>query len=161
MGENCLTSSGIVLCTILATCYTNKIMNRVVHFEIQADNPVRAMKFYKSVFGWEFPVWMKEPLYYGVMTGSASSPQAAEKEPGINGGLLARQGGKHVENAAVNAYVCTVQVDSYDKTHDKILAAGGTVALPKHAITGIAWQGYYKDTEGNIFGIHQPDKKAK
>lgn len=38
-------------------------MNRVVHFEIQADNPQRAIKFYKDVFGWEFPVWMKEPAY--------------------------------------------------------------------------------------------------
>jgi hypothetical protein len=25
----------------------------------------------------------------------------------------------------------------------------------------MAWQGYYKDTEGNIFGIHQPDPNAK
>lgn len=29
------------------------------------------------------------------------------------------------------------------------------------AVTGMAWQGYYKDTEGNIFGIHQPDVNAK
>lgn len=43
----------------------------------------------------------------------------------------------------------------------KIEDAGGTVALPKHALTGIAWQAYYKDTEGNIFGIHQPDKNAQ
>jgi uncharacterized protein len=54
-----------------------------------------------------------------------------------------------------------VQVDSYDDTHDRILKAGGTVALPKHAIPGMAWQGYYKDTEGNIFGVHQPDVNAK
>jgi hypothetical protein len=33
--------------------------------------------------------------------------------------------------------------------------------LPKHAIAGMAWQGYYKDTEGNLFGIHQPDPSAK
>jgi len=25
----------------------------------------------------------------------------------------------------------------------------------------MAWQAYYKDTEGNIFGIHQTDKNAK
>ena len=24
----------------------------------------------------------------------------------------------------------------------------------------VAWQGYYLDTEGNTFGIHQPDPDA-
>ena len=43
----------------------------------------------------------------------------------------------------------------------KLLANGGKVAMPKHALPGMAWQGYYIDTEGNIFGIHQPDKNAK
>ena len=42
-----------------------------------------------------------------------------------------------------------------------ILDAGGQVALPKQALTGMAWQGYYLDTEGNTFGIHQPDPEAK
>ena len=27
-------------------------MNRVVHFEIQAEKPERAAKFYREVFGW-------------------------------------------------------------------------------------------------------------
>jgi predicted enzyme related to lactoylglutathione lyase len=31
-------------------------MPRVIHFEIVADKPDRAMKFYKEVFGWEFPL---------------------------------------------------------------------------------------------------------
>ena len=130
--------------------------SRVVHFEIHAADPERAMKFYQAAFGWDFPKWMEEPPYWGVMTAPAES-----KEPGINGGLLVRRGAAPAEGAAVNAYVCTVQVDSYDETHDRIMKAGGTVALPKHALLGMAWQGYYKDTEGNIFGVHQPDPKAK
>jgi len=32
-------------------------MPRVIHFEIVADNPERAMKFYEKVFGWEFNKW--------------------------------------------------------------------------------------------------------
>ena len=24
-----------------------------------------------------------------------------------------------------------------------------------------AWQGYYLDTEGNVFGVHQPDPEAR
>lgn len=130
--------------------------NRVVHFEIHAGDAERAKKFYQAVFGWEFPQWMEEPPYWGVMT----APEGSQ-ELGINGGLMARQGGAPSDGAPVNAYVCTVQVDSYDEIHDKILKAGGTVAVPKHAIPGMAWQGYYKDTEGNIFGVHQPDESAK
>lgn len=130
--------------------------NRVVHFEIHAADPERAMQFYRDVFGWNFPRWMEKPPYWGIMT---ASEEAAE--PGINGGLLERRGAAPADGAAVNAFVCTVQVDSYDETHGRILGAGGTVAMPKHAIPGMAWQGYYKDTEGNIFGVHQPDANAK
>lgn len=131
-------------------------MNRIVHFEVYAENPERAMKFYHDVFGWDFPKWLEQPPYWGVMTAEKDS-----KEPGINGGLMHRKGPAPVDGAPVNAYVCTVQVDSYDGIHEKIVAAGGTVAFAKHAIAGMAWQGYYKDTEGNIFGIHQPDPNAK
>lgn len=130
--------------------------NRIVHFEIHAENPERAIAFYKAVFGWDFPVWMDEPVkYWGVMTANQDS-----KEPGINGGLMVRKGGAPSEDQPVNAYVCTVEVDSIDEVITKIEAAGGVVALPKHALTGMAWQAYCKDTEGNIFGIHQPDKNA-
>ena len=48
-------------------------------------------------------------------------------------------------------------VESYDVTEAKILENGGKVAMPKYALW-MAWQGYYIDTEGNVFGIHQPDK---
>jgi predicted enzyme related to lactoylglutathione lyase len=52
-------------------------------------------------------------------------------------------------------------VENYDVTEAKILEKGGKVALPKYALPGMAWQGYYIDTEGNVFGIHQPDANAK
>jgi predicted enzyme related to lactoylglutathione lyase len=56
--------------------------------------------------------------------------------------------------------VCTIEVDDYDATEATVLAHGGVVALPKAALPGMAWQGYYLDTEGNTFGIHQPDPEA-
>ncbi|RJP44366.1 VOC family protein [Candidatus Parcubacteria bacterium] len=131
-------------------------MNRVVHFEIHAENPERAIKFYKAVFGWEFPKWMEESPYWAVMTAPKDS-----KEPGINGGLLPRKGPSPKGGECVTSYVCTVQVDSIDETIKKIEAAGGALALPKFPIPGMAWQAYYRDTEGNIFGVHQPDTNAK
>lgn len=130
--------------------------NRIVHFEIHAADPERAATFYRNVFGWDMPQWMEKPPYWGVMT----APDGSQL-PGINGGMLIRKGEGPRDGAPVNAYVCTVQVDSYNNIHDKIMKAGGTIALPKHAIPGMAWQGYYKDTEGNIFGVHQPDENAK
>lgn len=128
-------------------------MSRVVHFEIHADDPVRARKFYAAVFGWtfeDFSAFVGAP-YWGVVTGH-------EDEPGINGGLLQRPA--PAPGGASNAFVCTVGVDSYDETERAILEAGGQVALPKMALPGMAWQGYYLDPEGNTFGVHQPDPEA-
>jgi predicted enzyme related to lactoylglutathione lyase len=130
--------------------------NRVVHFEIHAADLERARNFYQEVFGWSFPLWMENPPYWGVMT----APEGSE-EAGINGGLVSRMGEAPGDGAAVNGYVCTVQVENYDEIHDRIMNAGGTVAMPKMALVGMAWQGYYKDTEGNIFGVHQSDPDAR
>ena len=55
----------------------------------------------------------------------------------------------------------TVGVEDFDTTHDAVVRAGGTVVLAKQALPGMAWQGYYLDTEGNVFGIHQPDEHAR
>jgi predicted enzyme related to lactoylglutathione lyase len=62
---------------------------------------------------------------------------------------------------AVNAYVCTVMSDSLDATSEAILANGGTVALPKMPVPTVGWLAYFKDTEGNIFGVMQEDSNAK
>ena len=65
------------------------------------------------------------------------------------------------ENLGTNAFVCTVEVDNFDEVAKKIEQAGGKVAMPKFAIGGMAWQGYFLDTEGNTFGLHQVDVNAK
>jgi uncharacterized protein len=126
-------------------------MNRVVHFEIQADNPERAAKFYRDVFGWTIEKWPGLPSeYWMVMTAEKDS-----KEPGINGGLLKRPSKTPPSECGTNSFVCTVQVENYDEIEKKILAAGGVVAMPKFDLAGMAWQGYYLDMEGNTFGVHQ------
>jgi predicted enzyme related to lactoylglutathione lyase len=83
-----------------------------------------------------------------------------EDQLGINGGLLQRPVSAPPLEQGTNAYVCTIAVDDYDATERRILDAGGQVALPKMALKGMAWQGYYIDPEGNTFGIHQPDPNA-
>lgn len=131
-------------------------MSRVVHFEIQADDVERAKAFYRAVFDWEFQDYgaFTGSTYWGVVTGP-------EDQPGINGGLLQRPAATPAPGQGTNAFVCTMGVEDYDATERRILDAGGAVALPKMALTGMAWQGYYLDTEGNTFGIHQPDPEAR
>lgn len=130
-------------------------MNRPVHFEIQVEDPERAMQFYKKAFGWTFKQWGKQK-YWMVMTAKKDS-----EEPGINGGLLLRPSKTAPTGHGANAFVCTVQVEGFDKVAKKIIASGGTIAMPKFAFPGMAWQGYFIDTEGNTFGLHQTDKNAK
>ena len=130
-------------------------MSRVVHFEIQVDDLERAKQFYAEVFGWTYEDYgaMTGTPYWGITTGPGD-------QPGINGGILQRPVPAPGPEQGTNAYVCTMQVDDYDATERRILDAGGQVALPKAALAGMAWQGYYLDTEGNTFGIHQPDPNA-
>lgn len=128
---------------------------RVVHFEIHAADVPRALDFYTRVFGWaseDFSHYAGMP-YYGLITG-------AESTPGINGALMQRQGDNPAPGAPVVGAALTVEVDDFDEVASKILKRGGTVALEKHALPGMAWQGYFFDTEGNIFGLHQPDENA-
>jgi hypothetical protein len=128
---------------------------RVVHFEIQAEQPERAVEFYSKVFGWDIKKWEGGQLeYWVVMTGGKDEPG------GINGGILRRRGSAPTTGQPVNAYVCTLNVSSYDEYAAKIEANGGKNVAPKMALVGMAWLGYFVDTEGNIFGIHQEDKNA-
>ena len=131
-------------------------MSRVVHFEIQVDDVERAKAFYAAVFDWTYQDWsgVSGATYWGVVTGP-------DDQLGINGGLLRRPAPAPAAEQGTNAFVCTIGVGDYDETEQRILDAGGRVALPKTALTGMAWQGYYLDPEGNTFGIHQPDPEAR
>ncbi|MDN4525097.1 VOC family protein [Fictibacillus fluitans] len=131
-------------------------MGKVVHFEIHVSDMEQAKKFYGEVFGWTFEDWSEYAgmPYFGATTGSSDAM-------GINGALMQRQGPPPEQNQALNGMVGTMGVADYDSTEAKILENGGKVAMPKYALPGMAWQGYYLDPEGNIFGIHQPDQNAK
>ena len=126
-------------------------MPRVVHFEIHAEEPQRAASFYENAFGWQFQKWEGPHDYWMITTGP-------EGQPGINGGLMKREG--PVDGQAVIAYVCTVDVPSVDEAISKVESIGGTIAVPKMAIPGVGWLVYCKDTESNVFGMMQEDEGA-
>ena len=122
-------------------------MGRVVHFEIVADDAERISKFYENVFGWTVQKWDGPIDYWFLMTGD-------EKEPGIDGAFGMRQS---EEDIPVN----TIDVKSVDEAVKKIKANGGDIVRPKQAIPGVGYLAYFKDTEGNLWGIMQRDTDAK
>lgn len=125
-------------------------VNTIGYFEIQSSNPEREIKFYNSLFGWVFTKDEGLPIeYFRIDTNS------------INGGLLKRPTNIPPQEFGTNAYVCSVQVDNFDKVSEQILGLGGKVAMPKFAITGRCWQGYFLDQDNNTFGVFEVDLKAK
>lgn len=114
-------------------------MKRVIHFEIGADNPERAVRFYEDVFDWKIKKWDGPVDYWLATTGE-------EAELGINGAIKHRV---EPQQMVVN----TIDVPSIDDFIDKIRKAGGEVVMPRTEIPGVGFHAYCKDTEGNLFGI--------
>ncbi len=119
------------------------------YFEIQVDDPARAMAFYGQVFGWTFRQTMTTPIDYWEID-----------DAGTPGGLLGRPVPVPEGPAGTNAYTCSMLVDDFDATAATVLSAGGIVAMEKFAIPGRCWQGYFQDPERNTFGVFEVDEAA-
>jgi predicted enzyme related to lactoylglutathione lyase len=120
-------------------------MNRPIHFEIPAEKPERAMKFYERVFGWKFEKWNGPMEYWVIRTGEGI---------GIDGGLMPR---RDPAQPCVN----TMDVADLDATIGIVEGAGGQCVVPKMPVPGVGWLAYFKDTEGHIFGAMQADPSVK
>ncbi len=129
-------------------------MPALIHFEIHADDPARAIRFYSRVLGWQFTSLGETSSYWRIRTRSSG-------DEGIGGGLLPRRGPPPREGQPVNAFVCTVEVTSLSDTLEKVVKEGGTVAVPPMALPGMGWLAYIKDTEGNILGLTENDETAE
>ncbi len=124
-------------------------MSGHIYFEIQAGDPERAMNFYGQVFGWRFAEMPGAPVrYWRIDTG------------GTPGGLLERPAETPPPQCGTNAFVCSFESSDLDAAASAILGLGGQTALPKFPVPGVCWQGYFLDTEGNTFGVFQPDENA-
>jgi uncharacterized protein len=125
-------------------------MNGHLYFEIQADDTQRAIGFYKGVFAWKFEPALGLPVeYWRIETGDS------------RGGMLKRPAQPPPPESGTNAFVVSFEVENFDETAEKIGSLEGKVALPKFAVPGVCWQGYFVDTEGNTFGLFQVDEAAK
>lgn len=121
-------------------------MPKVIHFDLPADDPQRAMAFYQEVFNWKFEKWEGPMEYWLIETGP-------EEEAGIGGGLAPRS---RPQESTLN----TVGVPSLDETLPKIIDHGGEVIREKTAVPGVGWLAYCRDTEGNEFGVMELDPDA-
>ncbi|MHA1926826.1 MAG: VOC family protein [Candidatus Thorarchaeota archaeon] len=122
-------------------------MPKVVHFEIVADDAKRISKFYEKVFDWKVQKWEGPMDYWFLMTGD-------EKEPGIDGAFGMRQS---PDDVTVN----TIDVDDVDKYVKLVEENGGEIVRPKQVIPGVGYLAYFKDTEGNLWGMMHDDPDAK
>lgn len=121
-------------------------MQRVVHFDIMAADPDRAIDFYTDVFGWTFERWDNDEMeYWMVMTGE-------EDEPGIDGGLARRQDDGAPEGPA-NAFVCAIDVEDVEAKVEEIEGAGGVVTTEVMDVDGAGKLAYCLDTERNQFSV--------
>lgn len=120
-------------------------MNRVIHFEIQADDIDRAKKFYENALGWKINQAMSKEEggvdYWLFDTGTG---------PGIGGGMY-----KRPEDDKIYTYDCTILVKDIDKAMEAVKANGGEIIKEKSEISGVGLFATAKDTEGNRFGLMQ------
>jgi predicted enzyme related to lactoylglutathione lyase len=112
-------------------------MPRVTHFELPADDPERALAFYKSVFGWEAEKWQGDFPYWMLRTGDGY---------GIDGAVMARL-------PAMSGPINSIAVPSVDAYVAKVVANGGSVVRPKEQVPGIGFYAYVSDTEGTVFSL--------
>jgi predicted enzyme related to lactoylglutathione lyase len=124
-------------------------VNNVGYFELQATDPQRVIAFYERVFGWRFVEQPQITTRYFHIEGA-----------GMPGGLVQRPVAIPEPPAGTNAFVCSMQVESFEQTAERVLENGGIVALERFAVPGRCWQGYFIDCDGNVFGIFEFDENA-
>ena len=123
-----------------------KIPASIIWFEIPADKPERAKKFYQSLFGWKIKAFPTMPDYHHIDT---AGPDASP-----DGGLMKRM---HPDHTITNY----VRVPSVSKAAAKVQKLGGEICRPKTAVPEMGYFVICKDTEGNTFALWEVNDEAK
>src|ERR1700722_8681418 len=110
----------------------------IVWFEIPADKPERAQKFYGSLFGWKIKAFPGMTNYWHIDTGGGDDTP--------DGGMMAR---KHPGQAITNYS----NVPSVTKAKAKVKKLGGDVCVPKTAVPEMGFFAICTDTENNTFAV--------
>jgi uncharacterized protein len=124
-------------------------MDSIVHFEIPADNPKRASKFYADTFGWQIMPMEGGMPYWMLTTTEMDSSGRMPKNPGAINGGMGKKGGP------LKSTVVTVNVKDIDKALKTIEANGGKTVQKKQPVGDMGFTAYFKDSEGNVVGLWQ------
>lgn len=105
--------------------------NAVTWFQIPADDPERAWRFYGAVFGWS----------------EAATKRDEKMRGGINGEIVAR-------TPELNGPRLVIRVDDLDEGVARLVAAGGEAVGPHVALEKIGMKfATFRDTEGNLLNL--------
>src|SRR5262245_42740424 len=125
-------------------------MNRVVHFEIPADDLERAKNFYKENFGWKLNQFGPEMgNYVLVHTGPTDDQGMPQDKAFINGGIMPR-------DPSARSPVIVISVDEADQTVEKVKNSGGKLVGEILDIPGVGRYARVQDPEGNVIGVIKP-----
>ena len=123
-------------------------MPTIVHFDVAADDPERAKKFYEGMFNWSLEKPPGPMEYYLIET------TGLDGERGVGGGL----GQRGDPGQRITVFIGVNSVDEYAA---KVERLGGKVIQPKMAVPGWGYLANCMDTENNLFGLWEDDKEAK
>jgi predicted enzyme related to lactoylglutathione lyase len=121
-------------------------MDKVVHFEVPADDVSRAKEFYGSIFGWQLQDTEGMDYTIAMTTPVDQQTQLPTEAGAINGGMMKR-------TADTPSPVITIGVEAIDDALKQVEAGGGSVVQPRTEIPGMGAFAYFKDTEGNVLGL--------
>ena len=106
-------------------------MPRPVHFELPADNPARAQKFYEQAFGWAF-------TDYG--------PAYSAFDEGLDGGF----NGDAADQSRMPLVI--LWADDLAAMEAKVRAAGGEIIRAPYAFPG-GRRFHFRDPSGNELAV--------
>lgn len=127
--------------------------NPVVHFEMPAEDRKRMADFYSKVFGWEAKFMGEEMGNYVTVATTDTDENGRPTVPGtINGGFYPKN-----ENMPNNCPSLVISVDNIKESVKAVSQSGGNVLGEPVNIPGIGLYVSFRDTEGNVCSILQPD----
>lgn len=118
----------------------------VVHWEFWSQNPDTVSDFYKDVFDW--PIKSIPGMDYHLMEPGAAG--------GIGGGIMKPKEGEWP--AKLTLYI---DVDEIEPYCDKVVAAGGTIIVPKMEVPGVGWLALFEDPDGRVIGLWRQHPESK
>jgi predicted enzyme related to lactoylglutathione lyase len=126
----------------------------IVHFEIPADKPERAAKFYRELFGWNINRWENpNGIEYWLVETVATDAEGRPVRQGVNGGLMPRM---YPGQQPINY----IAVEDVDAAVAKAEGLGAKVMMGKTPVPGMGWFAQLSDPEGNVLAVWQTDMSA-